>query len=903
MVGVSGRSRWFRFLKRAARDRDAAKEIASYIAIETDENIARGLSPERAHDAAIRKFGNPTRVREEIYWMNTIRPLDALWQDVRYAVRVLRRDKAFAIAAVLSLALGIGANTAIFQLLEAVRLRALPVERPHELVEVRIPPGKPRTGSFTSPRPMMTYALFDEIRAKQTLFSGLFAWSSGRLDTANGGEMRRVNALWVSGDAFAVLGLRPVVGRLFSSADDRPDCPSPGVVLSYAYWQREFGGAPSALQQTVRLEGARFDVIGIAPADFFGLDVGRRFDVALPLCADPLVWGSRDRLESRSEWWLSIFGRLGQGRTADQATQQLAAIAPGIMEATVPVGYTADDEKKYRKSQLMAVPADAGVSGLRTQFGESLAVLLGGTGLVLLIACANLANLLLARATAREKEIAVRLAIGAGRRRIVFQLLVESVVLALVGTVLAVVVARGLTDLLVAQLASGLGSVFIDLSWNTRVFGFTAGVAILACLFFGLAPALKATALAPSDALKAGGRAMTASRERFGMRRALVITQVALSFVLLVGALLFSRTLYNLLKIDTGFDQHVVVAYLTGKSLSGDPDHGVLVREEIRERLASIPGVASAALADYPPLGGSFWNEFIHADGVAGEKALANFARIGAGYFAALKIPLIAGRDFDARDTRASVPVAIVSQSFVRKVVPNRDPIGMVIRLERGPGEQPPTYQIVGVSGDAKHTDLRSDFEPMVLLPASQNAEPGEWARFVIKPAAGLEGVMPAAISRIAEVNPEISVEFTVLDQTIRGGLMRERLMAALSGAFGVLAGLLAAVGLYGVMSYTVTRRSSEIGIRLAMGARRADVLRMIIREAGILVGIGLAIGTVLGLGASHAAQSLLFGLQPSDPTTLGAALLLLAVIGLAASYWPARRASNLDPAVVLRNE
>jgi putative ABC transport system permease protein len=900
---MAGRSRWFRFFERAARDREAAREIASYIAIETDQNVARGMSPERAQDAAVRKFGNPTRVREEIYWMNTIRPIDALWQDFRYAVRLLRRDRAFALAAVLSLALGIGANTAIFQLLDAVRLRTLPVERPGELVEVRIPPGTSRSGAFTSLRPMMSYALFNEIRDKQAMFSGLFAWSSGRLDTANGGEMRRVNALWVSGDTFAVLGLKPIVGRLLTAADDRPGCAAPGVVLSYAYWQREFGGAHSVLQQTVRLEGVRFDVVGVTRPDFFGLDVGRRFDVALPLCADPLVWGSRDRLESRSEWWLSIFGRLRPGQTAEQATQQLTALAPGVMEATVPVGYTVDDDKKYRESKLMAAPADAGVSSLRTQFGESLVVLLGATGLVLLIACANLANLLLARATAREKEIAVRLAIGASRGRIVFQLLVESMALALAGTLLAIVVARGLTTLLVAQLASGLGSVFIDLSWNTRVFGFTTAVAVVACLFFGLAPALKATALAPSDALKAGGRAITSSRQRFGMRRALVITQVALSFVLLIGALLFTRTLYNLLKIDTGFEQHVLVAYVTGKSLSGDPDRGLLAREEIRTRLASIPGVAAAALADYPPLGGSFWNEFVGVDGIDGEKALANFARIGQGYFDAFEIPLVAGRDFDQRDTRTSVPVAIVNQTFVRKVVPNRNPIGLVIRLETAPGQPAPTYQIVGVSRDAKHTDLRGEFEPMVLLATAQNSEPADWARFVIKPRAGLEGLIPAAVSRIAEVNPEIRVEFTVLDQVIRGRLVRERLMAALSGAFGILAGLLAAIGLYGVMSYTVTRRSSEIGIRLAMGARRADVLTMIIREGGMLVGVGLAIGAALGLAASHAAQSLLFGLQPNDPATLIAALVLLAGIGLAASYWPARRASKLDPAAVLRNE
>ena len=900
---MSRRVRWVRFLRRAARDQDASREIASYIAIETDENIARGMSPERAHDAAVRKFGNPTRVREEIYWMNTIRPIDAFWQDIRYAARVLRRDKAFTLAAILSLALGIGANTAIFQLLDAVRLRTLPVERPDELVEVRIPPGTSRSGSFTGRRSMMTYALFDEIRQKPGIFSGLFAWSSGRLNTANGGEVRRIETMWVSGDAFSVLGLEPVVGRLLTPADDRPGCPAPGVVLSYAYWQREFGGAASVLQQTVRLEGVRFDIIGVAPPDFFGLDVGRRFDVVVPLCADPILQSDSGRLVSRKDWWLSIIGRLAPGRTVEAVSQQLAAQASGIMEATLPPGYPPDDEKRYRENKLVAAAANAGVSGLRTQFGESLVVLLAATGLVLLIACANLANLLLARATTREREIAVRLAIGASRMRVVFQLLVESVVLAAAGTLLAVVFARGLTTILVAQLASGQGSIFIDLSWNSRVFAFTTGVAVLACLFFGLAPALKATALAPSHALKSGGRAITSSRERFGMRRTLVITQVALSLVLLIGALLFTRTLYNLLTINTGFDQRVIVAYMNGRSLGGDVDRGNMVREQVRAQLASIPGVASVALSDYPPLGGSFWNEFLRIEGLGGEKALANFARIGGGYFDTLGIRLVAGRDFDQRDTRTSVPVAIVNQTFVRKVVPDRDPIGLVIRLETAPGQPEPTYQIVGVSADAKHTNLRGEFEPLVLLAAAQIPEASDWTRFVIRPRASLEGIMPAVVSRVAEVSPEISIEFSVLEETIRGGLMRERLMAALSGAFGVLAGLLAAIGLYGVMSYTVTRRSSEIGIRLAMGARRGDVLRMIIREGGLLVGIGLVIGTALGLGAAHAARSLLFGLQATDPVTIGGALILLAAIGLAASFLPARRASKLDPAVVLRNE
>jgi putative ABC transport system permease protein len=896
---------FLKFLRRGRRDDDAAREIASYIAIETDDNIARGMPPQAAHAAAVKKFGNATRVREEIYWMNTIRPIDTLWQDLRYAMRLLRRDKGFAAAAIISLALGIGANTAIFQLLDAVRLRTLPVSQPEQLVEVRFKPGRSRSGSFTGRRPMLTYPLFDEVRRRQSVLSGIFAWNSSPLNTAAGGEVRRIEGLFASGEMWGVLGLKPALGRFYTPQDDRPGCGSPGAVLSYAYWQREFGGAPSVLQQTVRLDNVKWDIIGVAPPDFFGLDVGRRFDVALPICGERLINNGVGREEGRSNWWLAAIGRLAPGRTEQQAIDHLASLSPDIMAATLPTGYTADNEKQYQENTLIAMPASSGVSSIRTQFGEPLVVLLGATGLVLLIACANLANLLLARASAREREMAVRLAIGAPRRRLVMQLLVESVLLAAMGTALGILVARGLTTVLVAQIAAGFGNIFIDLTWNTKMFLFTTGVSALACLLFGLLPALKATALSPATTLRAGSRGLTMSRERFGLRRLLVVTQVALSLVLLLGALLFSRTLYNLLSIDTGFDQQVLVVFLSHQSLGGDVDRARAMREDIRERLAAIPGVDQVAQADFVPLEGSFWNEMAMVDAPSGpgDKVLANFTRVGKGYFETMHVPIVRGRDFDARDARQAPQVAIVNETFVKKTLGNNDPIGRIVRLETPPGEPPQTWQIVGVSGDAKHTDLRQDFEPLVILPATQATSAEEWARFVIKPRGKIDPIVPATVQKIAEVNPLIDIDFSVLSETIRSGLVRERLMAALSGAFGMLAGLLAAVGLYGVMSYTVARRSNEIGIRLAMGARGADVLKMVIAEAGWMVGIGVAIGVALGLGAAKAARTLLFGLQPGDPVTLAAAIAVLAAIGLIASYLPARRASKLDPMTTLRSD
>lgn len=894
---------WARLVRRGRRDDDAAREIASYIAIETDDNLARGMTPQAAHDAAVRKFGNATRVREEIYWMNSIVPLETLWQDLKFGARLLWRDKAFAAAAVLSLALGIGANAAIFQLLDSVRLRTLPVERPQQLVVIHFPRGSKLSGSFSSRMPFMTYPQIEELRRQplDDLFAGLFWWSSGELNTATGGQVQNVDALWASGDMFRVLGVRPALGRLIEPADDERGCGSPPAVLSYAYWQRAFGGSPSVLGQTVRLEGRSFDIIGVTAPAFFGVDVGRKFDVAIPVCADPLVNGS-GRIDNVTAFWLAPGARLQPGQTVDGATSRLIAVSPAIMNATVPSSYTAESQAAYRDNKLNARAADSGVSDLREQFAEPLVVLLAATGLVLVIACANLANLLLARATARQKEIAVRLALGASRLRLVRQLMIESVLIALIGTLLAVVVARGLTTVLVAQLAAGMSGLFLTLDWNATVFAFTAGVATAACLLFGVAPALQATALAPVSALKAGGRGSSDSRERLSLRRILVVAQVALSLVLLFGALLFTRTLYNVLSIDAGFDRDLIYLELAHSSLRDrDQARQQVVRNRVRDELASVPGVADVVLVNNAPLTHNWWNEFVYVDGRQ-ERLLSNFTSVGANYFGVLGIPIVKGRAFTAADTLASQPVAVINESFARQAFPGADPIGKEVWIEVAQGEPVVRRQIIGVARDTKYGDIREKFEPLVHLPVSQNSD-GRLLKLLVKPDGPIEGLVPALLRRIAAVNPAIAVEVTMLNQSVRDALVRERLMAALSAAFGGLAGLLAAVGIYGVMSYTVTRRANEIAIRLAMGASRGQVLKMVVADGGWLVAIGLAIGAVLGLAGARTARSLLFGLEPTDPVTIASAVGVLAAIGIIASYLPARRASRVEPMQVLRQE
>jgi putative ABC transport system permease protein len=843
-------------------------------------------------------------VREDIYNMNTLSAIDNLFRDLRFGARLLWRDKGFAAAAIASLALGIGANTAIFQLLDTVRLRVLPVSEPGELVNVAFAPGSSRNGRFSSRWPELTYAQVEEIKARQQAFASLGVWSSGVLNTAAGGEVKNVEALWASGDLFPVLGVKPAIGRVLTPADDQRGCPAPVAVISHAYWQRQFGGAPSVLDQTVRLQGVQMPIVGVTEQRFFGLEVGRQFDVAVPLCADLLLQDGVNRFEIRREWWLAAVGRLGPGQTLQSANEHLIALSPSLTQATLPPGYSADDEKDYLGFKLNALPFENGASDLREEFGQPLIVLLAATTLVLVIACANLANLLLAKATAREREIAVRLSIGASRARIMRQLLAESVLLAAIGTVIGLFVARGLGQVLVAQLAAGAGSVFVDLTWNMKVFGFTAGVSLVACLLFGLAPAAKATALSPASVLRAGGgRGVTEERSKFGVRRVLVVTQVALSLVLLFGALLFTRTLYNLLTIDPGFNQDVITVDATHSSLaSDDPARGYAQRRELQARLAAIPGIAGVAISENMPLAGGFWNEFVTADGAA-DKALANFARVDSGFFALLDIPIVRGRTFAATDSANAPPVALVNERFVNKVMNGADPIGRRLWVIAAPGEPEQKIEIIGVTRDTKYRSIREELQPLVYVPVAQADGFRALARFAVKARGPVAGLMPSIERAVAEVNPAIAVRTRVARQFVRNGLVRERLMAALSGAFGVLAALLAAVGLYGVLSYTVMRRSNEIGIRLAMGASRAAVLRMVLKESGWLVGIGLAIGMALALGAARAAQALLFGLQPADPVTIAAAAALLATIGFIATYVPARRASRVDPMNVLRGD
>ena len=829
----------------------------------------------------------------------------ALWKDLRYGARLLRLNPGFAAVAILSLALGIGANTAIFQLVNAIRLRSLPVQDPQGLAVVRLQDRSWASGNFSSRYSSLTNLQWEQIRDRQQGFSKISAWSPQRLNLANGGEARYGEVIWVSGEFFNVLGVQPYVGRLLGPEDDRRGCGATSAVISYSFWQRQYGGERDILGKKLTLEGHPFSIIGITPPEFFGVEVGRNYEVAIPICSEPVIIGEDTKLDVRRSWWLASIGRLKPGWTLAQATGQLETISPAVMKETLPPAYDADGVQHYLAYKLGAYPADSGFSQLRREYSTPLWMLLAIAGLVLVIACANLANLMLARASAREKEIAVRLAVGATRRRLIRQLLSESLLLAGMGTAFGALLARGLTTFLIAFLSTQSDPLFVNLGTDWRVLGFTAALAVTTCVLFGLAPAVRATGVAPGAVLKAAGRGVTAGRDRFGLRRALVVAQVALSLVLLVGALLFVRSLRNLTTLDAGFQRDGILELdVDFSSLKVTHDRRAAFNQELRERLAAIPGVISVADTTNVPVGGNTWNQLVIGDGADRKvKGVTNIARISPGYFKTIATPILMGRDFNGHDTASAPSVAIVNQSFVKKFFPAGSPIGQRFRLQEGVGEPEPYYEVVGVTKDAKYADLHDDFAPVMYLADLQFAQQGQGDQILIRSDAPLMDLMNEVKQSVAAVSPEIVIDFHVFRTTIENSLIRERLMATLSSFFGFLAALLATVGLYGVISYSVARRRNEIGIRMALGAGRTSIVRLIMGEAGILLAIGIVVGVGLALALGKTASTLLFGLKFYDTVTMGIAIVTLSVVAAAASYLPAFRASRVDPMMALRDE
>jgi putative ABC transport system permease protein len=828
--------------------------------------------------------------------------VERVLRDTRYGLRLLLRTPVFAAVAILSLALGIGANAAIFQLIDTVRFRALPVADPQGLVEVRAD-GVDGFGISASFNAAVTHPLWEQMRAHQSAFASMFAWGNAEFFVGRGDEARQVRGLWVSGDFFRVLGITPERGRMIEPGDDRRGCGAGAAVVSHAFWQNFLGGRDAAIGSTLTILDRPFTVVGVAPARFTGLEVGQSFDVALPLCAAALTG---DALDRRDLWWLTVMGRLKPDWTLPRANDYFRTLSPALLDATVPTGYGADLIAQYRAFKFGVVPAGRGVSRLRGAHGTSLSLLFGLTGLVLLMTCANLATLMLARASAREREVAIRVAIGASRWRIVSQLLIESLIVAAVGAALAVPVALVAGRALIAFFDTPASPVALQLAADWRLLAFVGTSAALTVMLFGLAPAIRVSDVDPIAALRLSSRGLTADRHRARLQRGLVVAQVAVSLVLVVSALLFVRSFRNLMLVATGFEQdRTAVVWALDRQASDLPiEQRIAFQKRLTDEIASVPGVAAAGAGTHIPLSGGSWWHFFHVPGSASsERQGSRFNYVSPGYFRTLRIPILSGRDFEDRDTAASRRVMVVNESFARGHLEGMNSLGATIRTVAEAGYPETTYEIVGVVGNTKYGDLREEMPPIAYVPMAQNPGLFPWAPVFIRSETVLSGVTAPILQRVKTLKPGLVVEIIELKGVIRQRLIAERTTAWLGGAFGVLAVVIVTVGLYGIIAYQTASRRHEIGIRLSLGSTRGQIVTLVLRESLWLLALGVLLGVPLAVAAMRGAGTFIFGLEPTDLATLSGATALLAVAAGIAGSVPAWRAARISPDVALRHD
>jgi predicted permease len=892
--GPSGR--W----SRRRYEQDLDDELRAHLEIEADERMDDGLSPAEAQAAARRQLGRPLlAIKDEARDAWGWDAWDRLWQDLRAAWRVLRRNPAFTLVAVLSLAIGIGANSAIFTLVDLVALRTLPVSEPDRLVRVVHAGERGSSGSAN-------VALFRTLRDGARAFSGVTIVKGESYKIRHGDRLDTVAGQAVSGSYYATLGVDALIGRTLTGSDDAnaavdaKGSAEQAAVLGYAYWRRQFNGDPNVLGQTLVIDQHPYTIVGVTPPSFFGLQIGRTRDVTIPLPRP-----AED--DSRSWYSYDIIGRLAPGATAEQASAEVDAIGrPFLTQTSMPA--------KMREGQFQRLGVESAARGLgelRGEFAEPLVVLGGIVALVLLLACANLAGLLLARGVARQREMAVRAALGAGRWRLVRLQLAEGLVLATLGAIAGLGLAWFGTSALASFLPDYGAPRTLDLRPNPLVLAFTAAVTLVSGLLLGSASALRVwrTRLQPS--LADGGRGAT--RTRLGAGRALVIFQVAVSLVLVTGALLLVRSLNNLKSVDTGFVRDGVLIFTFDRQgVSDDEAASARQARDLLARLRQLPGVTQAALARVLPLTGEGWQTFIGVPGfVAQDMAdqVAHVNAIGGRFFETFRVPIVSGRPIRDEDDEAAPAVAVVSERFAKHFYGTANPIGHQLDVGRKPIRR---VTIVGIAKDLRHQSIRKEAERTLYLSVAQmGPASGAWQRVGVAVRSTLppSTLIPAARRTVHEMSPDADLRsMRMLTRELDERLVRERLLATLSGFFGIVALLLAAIGLYGLLAYAVSRRTGEIGIRLALGATRGAMLWMVCRECLLLAAAGTAIGLAgsfwtTRLLEGRLLEGFLFGLTPTDLTTLLLAVALLLGIALAAGLIPARRAARVDPLTALRHE
>ena len=820
--------------------------------------------------------------------------------DFRDAWRALRATPLVSLVAILSLALGIGANAAMFSIVDALVLRSLPVRHADRLTLLF---------DDVSRASYWSHPIWESIQRRPELSDGSFVFSGFRFNLAGAGEVDPADGLYGSGRMFEVMGVDAILGRTFTTADDVPGGgpDGPVAVISHGFWERRFGGSPDAIGKRITMDGAPFTIIGVTGPRFFGPEVGRTFDVAVPLHAEPIIRHGRTNLGSHSSW-LQVMFRLAPGQTPAQATAAFRAAQEQIREQTRPPGRRPDELARYLANPLTIRPG-ATVMGIRDQYQKPLFALMAIVGLTLLIACGNIANLLLARATARRHEFSVRSALGASARRLGRQLLAESVLLSAIGAALGIVVAVLGSHFLASQLAMTtnrvFNRVFIDVGVDWRVLAFTATVGMATALLFGVAPALRSARVAPIEAMKEQGRGTSSGRG--GFAGSLVMVQVAMSLVLLVGAGLFVRTFTALSNRDLGLDREGVAVIDIGADRAGvDSAARIAMYERMVEAVRSLPQVSNAALATITPVSGSNSTRRMLR---VGKPALSESDRrvwlnvVSPGWFATMGTQFVSGRDFDARDRVGAGRVVIVNETFVRKHFNNENPIGQYIVEEAASFADPTPLEIVGVVQDAVYRSLREPVPATMYWPLAQQARPQVVMTLMVRlRTGGLASIARPATEAILGVNSNLTTSIRPFSDIVSAALSQERLVARLSGFFGVLALILAALGLYGVTSYSVNRRHTELGIRMALGTTPGAVVRLVVRRVSVLVGLGLLLGTLASVWATRFTSALLFGLSPRDLPTIVSAALLLSAVAAFSAWLPARRAARIDPAQVLRD-
>jgi predicted permease len=845
---------------------------------ELDDEIRQHLrmaAEDRGVEAARREFGNVTLIKEVTREMWGWTSLERFAQDLRYAFRCMRRSPAFTLTAVLSLALGIGANTAIFTLIDALLLRSLPVHEPQRLVQlITYQNGKP-IDSFSYPA---VGALADQ----KDLFSALAGFSGARFNIGRADSVERTPGGWVSGEYYQMLGLQPAAGRLIAPADDKPGAP-PVSVITDDYWRRKFAGDPRVVGQTILIESVPVTIVGVSPPGFSGANVGDVADITLPLSANAQLFPEMTGRLTGSALWLRILARPRPGISMAQLKARLQVIWPQLINVAADPRLPPPIRKTLLTSNLDAIPGATGWAYLRTQFRRPLLILMAVVGMVLLIACANVANLLLARAQARRREISIRLAVGASRARVIRQLLTESVLLASIGAAVALALAGFTSRLLVRLLSTWRGAAHLDLTPDSRVLAFTAALALATGVVFGIAPALFATAARPN------------SRTR--LNSALVAAQVAVSFVLLVGAGLFVRTFKNLDHIDPGFRHEGVLLVESDLRHGLTPARLAFYRDALQQ-IEQLPGVVSASMASNTPLSGGWATVPAGVNGQSPSGETVHVYTVAPKFFETMRTPLLAGRDFTDRDDKSSAGVAIVNQAFVARFLPAGYPLGQRVSLARIADTAVP---IVGVATDAISQSLREPAPPTVYLPLYR-CQAG-FPVFAVHAAGSLTRVASELRRLLQPGMPGAAIQIHTMTAQVEAAMVQERLMATLGAGFGALALTLAAIGLYGLLAYTVARRTSELGIRMALGASSASLIWLIIRHALRLLVFGLLAGALAAIATSRWIASLLFGLTATDPSTIVIAAAVLLGAGLLAGYPPARRASRIDPMSCLRCE